>query len=202
MNKKRLLSVFAVLLIFGSIASVSSHAIQNEANQIDKGATVTDKEIKDTEYNLLEEKKTELEQMDLDELSMKDYEIAIQEQKQLMQDYADYYDVYGWEKYAGEIFTTEALLLMTKDDIDAIEDILYQVENDVFPVDEERTKEDVANFLKEKLVISQEFLDKLEEEPIIKKNASKIDTKRELSGEYQLLYYLPENRERLAKHLK
>ena len=197
--KKRIHLFIIVLLLALAIGITGAIATQeitiqtqdlNEEKQTDTNLLLPNI----TEYAELQKRENELSKISRENLEGSELRSVLIQEKALMVDYADYYAQYGWKEYIGPVFDASAIIYMVEDELVALDDLLIMAENGIMPTGKDQTKDELINFFKAKIGINKDFLQKLSSFS----ETSSQETLQALSGEYQFLYYLEQNRIQLT----
>lgn len=164
------------LIMYGTISKATNDlTFEQEATQI---------ELAEAEHEALMEQAEEIEKKyDFDQLEGEILQEALIEQKELDRELAEYYETYGWDKYDGQVYDDkESLINNVEQDLNALEDILYMIENDIMAPPEDLTKEEFIAVYEHRIELNEDFISKVSE--------ADYSDLQELSGEYEYMYYI------------
>lgn len=125
---------------------------------------------------------------------------VVREQEELLTAYGAYYEEFGWEDYQGFVYhDLDALKASIEESILVLTDFIAMVEADVKPPTPGYTKAETILVFEERIAVNEELLQRLEVQRASSEPSE--DVLKALSGEYELIYYLPDNIQRIDEAL-
>ncbi len=143
---------------------------------------------KEADFAKLQELEAEIDRLAKIENKTEEEELAYRKAiEKSIQDTVNYYETYGWDEYPFAFEDKESLIKEAEEGIKIHEGFIYQIENDIMPIGADETKEEHIAIERGRIKIIEDFIEKV-------KAADESDL-RALTGEYDYLYELHENRE-------